>query len=186
MELVGQTRDDAAGEAFDKGARMLGLPYPGGPSVDRLATSGNPHAFRFPAAKMDAFDFSFSGIKTALMYLIKDRDPAFIRENLSDLCASYQHSIVKMLLDKLKSAAGHFKVREVGLAGGVAANSGLRNQFTALGEASGWNTYIPEFNHCTDNAAMIAIAAHHRFLAGRFSDLEQVPVASLSDGFSLH
>ena len=188
FELIGTTRDDAAGEAFDKGAKMLGLPYPGGPMIDRHAASGNPEAFRFPFTRMDGFDFSFSGIKTALLYLIREgerHDPDFISHNLNDLCASYQHRILSMLMDKLVAAALEFGVQHVGLAGGVAANSGLRTMFAREASRHGWKTHIPDFSYCTDNAAMIAIAAHYKFLEGAFTGQEVVPVASLGEGFSL-
>lgn len=188
FELIGTTRDDAAGEAFDKGAKMLGLPYPGGPMIDRHAAAGNPEAFRFPFTRMDGFDFSFSGIKTALLYMIRDgerQDPDFVKRNINDLCAAYQHRILSMLMDKLVSAAAEFGVQHVGLAGGVAANSGLRNLFATEATRYGWKTYIPDFSYCTDNAAMIAIAAHHKFQAGEFIGPEVVPVASLGEGFSL-
>ena len=188
FELIGQTRDDAAGEAFDKGAKMLGLPYPGGPLIDRHAAMGDPTAFRFPFTRLEGFDFSFSGIKTSLLYLIRERSvthPDFVKDHLDDLCASYQHQVLSMLMDKLTAAALAFGVRHVGLAGGVAANSGLRKLFGEAAVENGWETYVPDRNYCTDNAAMIAMAAHYKFLNKEFSDLGAIPVASLSAGFSL-
>ena len=188
FDLIGQTRDDAAGEAFDKGARMLGLPYPGGPEIDRLASLGDPQRFKFPNTKMPGYDFSFSGIKTSLLYLIRDQsqiDPNFIEKNLRDLCAGYQHQILKMLMDKLTAAAAEFGVKAVGLAGGVAANAGLRRLVQQEGNRQGWQVFIPDFQYCTDNAAMIAITAHHQYLNGDYGDLSSVPVASLTRGLSL-
>ena len=187
FELIGQTRDDAAGEAFDKGARMMGLPYPGGPMIDRLAAAGDPKKFRFPHTKMPGYDFSFSGIKTALLYLIRnksDDQPNFVQNNLNDLCAGYQHQILEMLMEKLKIAASEFGVRSVGLAGGVAANAGLRKLLIQEGERHAWRVFIPDFQYCTDNAAMIAITAYHQYLAGDFSSLSAVPVSSLGAGLS--
>lgn len=188
FELIGQTRDDAAGEAFDKGARMLGLPYPGGPQVDRLALTGDPLRFRFPNTKLPGYDFSFSGIKTSLLYLIRDeiaKDPDFVKNNLIDLCAGYQFQILNMLMEKLKAAAGDFGVTSIGLAGGVAANAGLRRLITQEGNRNGWKTFIPDFQYCTDNAAMIAITAHFQYLAKEYGKLSSVPVASLASGLSL-
>ncbi len=187
LELIGQTRDDAAGEAFDKGAKMLGLPYPGGPMIDRHAASGDPHAFRFPFTRLEGFDFSFSGIKTALLYLIREREagqPDFVKMNLDDLCASYQQQLLSMLMDKLIAAASAFGVRHVGLAGGVAANSGLRKRLREEAAQRDWEIHVPDFSYCTDNAAMIAVAAHYKYLKGDFSGLQAVPVASLSAGLS--
>jgi N6-L-threonylcarbamoyladenine synthase len=178
FRCIGQTRDDAAGEAFDKGAKMLGLPYPGGPEIDRLASKGNPHAFDFPHTSLPGYDFSFSGIKTSLLYLLKDKqkvDSAFISKNINDLSASYQYQINSMLLEKLKKAAGDFNISQIGLAGGVAANSGLRKQFEADAYTLGWKIYVPDFQYCTDNAAMIAITAHFKFLNKEFASLDISP-----------
>ena len=188
FELIGQTLDDAAGEAFDKGAKMLGLPYPGGPMIDKLAALGNPEAFRFPFTRLEGFDFSFSGIKTALLYLIRDRErvqPGFTADRLNDLCASYQHQILAMLMDKLEAAANAYKVRHIGIAGGVASNSGLRSLFAQKAIQHGWETYVPDPSYCTDNAAMIAISAHYLFLAGEFTPPDAVPVTGLGPEFSL-
>jgi len=187
FELLGQTIDDAAGEAFDKAAKMLGLPYPGGPLIDRQAAIGKAGAFSFPAARVPGLDFSFSGIKTSLLYLLRDRvalNSHFIAENLSDLCASYQHGILTMLMDKLERAAKVTGAIHIGIAGGVAANSGLRKMLGDRAEQLGWRTYIPEFQYCTDNAAMIAMAGGYLYEQQRFSHLGVVPVASLGNGIS--
>jgi N6-L-threonylcarbamoyladenine synthase len=185
MELIGETLDDAVGEAFDKTAKMLGLPYPGGPEMDKLASIGNPKAFSFPITQMKGLDFSFSGIKTAVLYFLRDQikvDPEFITRNLPDICASVQHSLITMLLIKLRKAAKDYGIKDVAIAGGVSANSGLR---TALAEEAGereWNVFIPEFQYCTDNAAMIAMAAHYKYLAGEFCDWELSPTAKMKLG----
>ena len=170
MEVVGETADDAVGEAFDKAAKMLGLGYPGGPQIDRLAAEGNPGAFPFPLSEMPDLKFSFSGIKTSLLYFIRDKGEDFVRENLRDICASYQHTLIRMLLNKLRKAARQYGVREVALAGGVSANRGLRKALAEEAEKQKWNIYIPDFQYCTDNAAMIAMAAHYQYLAGNFTD----------------
>lgn len=178
MEILGQTIDDAVGEAFDKGAKMLGLPYPGGPMVDKWAKQGNSQAFRFPDAETNTFDFSFSGIKTSLLYLIQKNikeNPHFIQENMADLCASYQAQLIKMLLSRLKKAAKYTKVSDIAIAGGVSANSELRTRLVALCEENGWQAHIPAFEFCTDNAAMIGIAGHYKYLAGDFADMMAVP-----------
>jgi len=188
FELVGQTLDDAAGEAFDKGAKMLGLPYPGGPMIDKLAALGNPLAFQFPFTRLDGFDFSFSGIKTALLYLLRDNEreqPGFTASRLNDLCASYQFQVLRMLMDKLEAAALHFRVRHIGIAGGVASNSGLRRLLSEKATQHGWDTFVPHPTFCTDNAAMIAVTAHYKYLAGEFTSPDAVPVTSLGPGFSL-
>lgn len=182
MEVIGQTRDDAVGEAFDKAAKIMGLPYPGGPLIDRYAQSGNPDAFRFPETVMPGLDFSFSGIKTAFLYFIRDetaRNPDFVAANLPDICASLQHTLVSMLLTRLAEASEQTGIREVAIAGGVSANSGLRHALTALAAKSGWNTYIPAFAYCTDNAAMIAMAAHYKFLRKDFAPLDVTPLARM-------
>lgn len=178
MEIVGETIDDAAGEAFDKIAKMLGLPYPGGPMVDKMAKLGNPQKFKFPLGEMQAFNYSFSGLKTAVLYFIqaqKKLNEHFIEENMNDLCASAQHTIIQMLLNKLTKAALHYKVKHIGIAGGVSANSGLRSAMLELGAQRGWNIYIPKFEYCTDNAAMIGMTAYYKYLANDFVDLSCVP-----------
>ena len=180
MEVIGETRDDAAGEAFDKTGKLLGLTYPAGPQIDKLAQQGNPHAFQFPEPKLEKYDYSFSGLKTAILYFLQDetaKDPDFVKKNLNDICASVQHRIVTILLQKLKRAARELRITELAIAGGVSANSELRKQFEALGQKHGWNTYIPKFEYCTDNAAMIAMAAHYKFLAKEFADQSVTPLA---------
>jgi N6-L-threonylcarbamoyladenine synthase len=175
MQILGETIDDAAGEAFDKSAKMLGLPYPGGPLIDQYAATGDPVRFHFAEPVIPGLDFSFSGVKTSILYFLQHavrKEPDFIKDNLADLCASIQHRIVDILLKKLKMAALETGIREVCLSGGVSANRGLRKAFSALGERQGWKTYLPRFEYCTDNAAMIAITGYHRFLAGRFEELD--------------
>jgi N6-L-threonylcarbamoyladenine synthase len=184
FKTLGQTKDDAAGEAFDKGAKMLGLPYPGGPLVDQYAKDGNSSRFSFPVTSMSDYDFSFSGIKTALLYFLRDwvaENPNFINENLNDICASYQCAIIEMLMIKLKKAAHELSVGNIALAGGVAANSALRNALKSLGKKNQWQLFIPDFEYCTDNAAMIAITAHYKYLKGDFCNLDIAPVASLQE-----
>lgn len=178
MQIIGQTKDDAAGEAFDKGAKIMGLPYPGGPLIDKHAREGNPHFYDFPGTEVGDLDFSFSGIKTALLYYLQKQqaqNPDFIQMNLPDICASYQHRIIDMLLRKTQKAALQTGVRHLALAGGVSANSALRLRFKALCQKYRWTAHIPDFQYCTDNAGMIAIAAHYKFLAGKFTDLGAVP-----------
>ena len=180
MEVIGTTIDDAAGEAFDKVAKMLGLPYPGGPRVDKNAQSGDPQRFKFPMSEMKDYQFSFSGIKTSVLYFLRDevkKDPLFIENNINDICASVQYTIIKMLMTKLTKAAHALKVRHVGIAGGVSANSGLRSALRDAGEKHGWKVYIPKFEYCTDNAAMIGITAHYKYLKGDFCGLDAVPSA---------
>lgn len=180
MEVLGETIDDAAGEAFDKVAKMLGLPYPGGPMVDKLAKEGNPTKFSFPLSDMKDYDFSFSGLKTAVLYFLqneKKKDPDFVANNLNDICASVQHTIITMLLKKLKKAAKELKINHVGIAGGVSANSGLRTALTETGAQLGWQVYIPKFEYCTDNAAMIGITGYYKYLQGKFADLSVSPTA---------
>jgi N6-L-threonylcarbamoyladenine synthase len=182
MEVVGETQDDAVGEAFDKTAKLLGLPYPGGPLVDKYAKEGNPKAFQFPITRMPGLNYSFSGIKTAVLYFLRDRiqeNPDFITENLADLCASIQYTLIEMLLIKLKEAVKQFGVKEIAIAGGVSANSGLRSTLTDLAKKKGWNLYIPKFEYCTDNAAMIAMAAHYKYLNGEFVGLDVTPLAKM-------
>jgi N6-L-threonylcarbamoyladenine synthase len=174
MRVLGETKDDAAGEAFDKSAKLLGLPYPGGPLVDQYAQRGNPMKFQFPEPQIPGLDFSFSGVKTAILYFLQEhtkKDPEFIQHHIEDICASIQHRIVTILLHKLKKASLETGIREVCLSGGVSANSGLRSSFLAMGKAMQWNTYIPAFPYCTDNAAMIALTGYYKFQAGAFSEL---------------
>jgi len=171
MEVIGQTQDDAVGEAFDKTAKLLGLPYPGGPLIDKYAQNGNPNAFEFAKTEMPNLDFSFSGIKTSILYFLQKKiqeNPNFIEQNLADICASVQYSLVEMLMQKLKKASRQTQIREIAIAGGVAANSALRNALQNEAEKSDWKVYIPDFQYCTDNAAMIAMAAHYKYLAGDF------------------
>ncbi len=175
MHVLGETLDDAAGEAFDKSAKLLGLPYPGGPLIDQHARNGNPARFEFPEPQIPGLDFSFSGVKTSILYFLQDqlkRNPLFVNENLDDICASIQHRIVTILLHKLKKASLETGIREICLSGGVAANSGLRLAFDELGRKMHWNTYIPAMQYCTDNAGMIAITGYYKYLAGDFSSLE--------------
>ncbi len=180
MEVIGETIDDAAGEAFDKSAKILGLPYPGGPLIDKYAKEGNPHAYRFPEPQIPELNFSFSGLKTAILYFLQDnkaKDPDFVSKNLNDICASIQNRIVSILLNKLKKASIQTGIKEIALAGGVSANSGLRKAFTEMGEVYGWNTYIPSFQYCTDNAGMIAMSAYYKFMEGDFTPLSTQPSA---------
>ena len=183
MAVIGQTQDDAVGEAFDKSAKLLGLPYPGGPLIDRYAKDGNPLAFRFPTTDMPGLNYSFSGIKTAIMYFLRSHTsetPDFVSQNLPDICASIQHTLVQMLLTKLKRAVQETGIRHIAIAGGVSANSGLRTALTQLGEQQGWTVYIPRFEFCTDNAAMIAMAAQFKYDAGDFADQTISPLPRLS------
>ncbi|MCU0340068.1 MAG: tRNA (adenosine(37)-N6)-threonylcarbamoyltransferase complex transferase subunit TsaD [Spirosomaceae bacterium] len=171
MEIIGETQDDAVGEAFDKTAKLLGLPYPGGPLIDKYAQQGNAEAYSFPLSEMPALNYSFSGIKTSILYFLREKtsqNPNFVAENLADICASVQHTLVKMLLQKLRKAARQTGIREIAIAGGVSANSGLRNALQKMGEEEGWQVYVPRFEYCTDNAAMIAMAAHYKYETGDF------------------
>lgn len=174
MEVIGETIDDAAGEAFDKSAKLLGLPYPGGPLIDQYAKEGDPTRFSFPEPQIEGLDFSFSGLKTAVLYFLQREtkdNPQFVQDNLADICASIQHKIVSILLKKLKKAALQTGIRDICIAGGVSANSGLRTAFKEMGKKYQWNTFIPAFQYCTDNAAMIAITAYYKYLVSEFSDL---------------
>ena len=174
MEVIGETLDDAVGEAFDKSAKILGLPYPGGPLVDKNAQKGNPKAFAFPKPKVDDLNFSFSGLKTSILYFIQKQlkeDPNFIEENLEDICASIQHTIIGILMDKLKKAVKQTGIKEIAIGGGVSANSGIRKTLHEAQAKYGWKTYIPKFEYTTDNAAMIAIAGHYKFISEDFADL---------------
>tara|TARA_R110000796_G_scaffold252637_1_gene389593 strand:+ start:39665 stop:40678 length:1014 start_codon:yes stop_codon:yes gene_type:complete len=175
MEIVGETRDDAVGEAFDKSAKLLGLGYPGGPLIDKYAQLGDPHRFPLPQTEMPGLEYSFSGIKTGILYFLRDelkKNENFIDENLNDICASIQHTLVEMLLQKLRKAAREFKIKNIALAGGVSANSGLRNGLEAMAKKEGWKVFVPAFEYCTDNAAMIGMAAHYKYLAGEFTSQE--------------
>jgi len=171
MQILGETIDDAAGEAFDKIAKLLGLPYPGGPFLDKLAKLGNPKAFVFAKPHVPNLDYSFSGLKTSVLYFLQKQTPEFIQENLNDLCASVQYTIVEILMKQLKKAIQITGIHEVCIAGGVSANSGLRNGIEALGQKTQSKIYLPAFEYCTDNAAMIAMAAHYKYLAGSFENL---------------
>lgn len=177
LEVIGETIDDAAGEAFDKSAKILGLPYPGGPLIDKYAALGNPKAFKFAEPQIPALDFSFSGLKTSVLYFLQKQTPEFIAENMNDICASIQFTIVNILLKKLQKAVKETGVTQVCIAGGVSANSGLRKALTETGAQLGWQTFIPAFQYCTDNAAMIAITAHYKYDAGEFVGLEVSPTA---------
>jgi N6-L-threonylcarbamoyladenine synthase len=181
MIVLGETQDDAVGEAFDKAAKILGLPYPGGPLIDELAQKGNPQAFRFSETVMPGLDFSFSGIKTSFLYFLRDaksNDPDFVEKNLNDICASLQSQLVKMLLEKVEKASRETGIREIAIAGGVAANSGLRKELGHRAKKEGWTVFIPALQYCTDNAAMIGMAAHFKFLKKKFTDLEATPAAN--------
>ena len=180
LKVIGETMDDAAGEAFDKSAKLLGLPYPGGPLIDKYAQTGNPNRFKFPEPQITGLNFSFSGLKTAILYFLQENtaaNPRFIEENMADICASIQHRIVSILLNKLKSAALTTGIDQMCIAGGVSANSGLRKAFTELGQKNNWQTYIPAFQYCTDNAAMIALTGYFKYLNGEFSELSVSPTA---------
>jgi N6-L-threonylcarbamoyladenine synthase len=180
MEVLGETIDDAAGEAFDKLAKMLGLPYPGGPLVDKYAKEGDPLRFKFPMSEMKGYDFSFSGIKTSVLYFLQRErkiDPEFAEKNMADICASVQYTIVRTLMTKLKKAAAELGIKDIGIAGGVSANSGLRAALTDTGKELGWNVFIPKFEYCTDNAAMIGITAWYKFLAQDFANMSISPTA---------
>lgn len=179
MQVIGQTRDDAAGEAFDKAGKMMGLTYPAGPLIDRLARKGHVR-FPFPQPRLKGYDYSFSGIKTSVLYFLrreKERNPQFVEENLADLCASVQEAIVRTLLLPFEAAAAESGIKELAIAGGVSANSRLRNLFQETAAKRGWNAYIPDMAFCTDNAGMIGIAAHYKYLNGEFATQEIEPLA---------
>jgi N6-L-threonylcarbamoyladenine synthase len=187
MKVIGETIDDAAGEAFDKSAKLLGLPYPGGPLIDKYASQGNPDRFKFPEPQVPGLNFSFSGLKTSILYFLQnagtstiykeeflatqEEKKTFIETNLADICASIQHRIVTILLNKLKKASLETGITDICIAGGVSANSRLRKGFEEMGSRYGWRTFIPAFEYCTDNAAMIAITGYYKYLAGDFADL---------------
>jgi len=182
MELLGETLDDAAGEAFDKTAKILNLPYPGGPLVDKYAQEGNPMAFTLPEPQIPDLNFSFSGLKTAILYLVQRQEkenPNFLQEHLKDVCASVQERIVSILLNKVKKAAKQTGVKSIAIAGGVSANSGLRRSLIDMGSRYGWKVYIPKFEYCTDNAAMIAIAGYHKYLQQDFVGQDVSPLARM-------
>ena len=184
FEILGQTIDDAVGEAFDKCSKMLGLGYPGGPVIDRLAKQGDPMRFKFTKPHIEGLDYSFSGVKTSLLYFVRDemaKDPSFLENNKEDVCASFQKTLIDILLDKLIKAAKQTGIREVTIGGGVSANSGLRGRIEAEGRKRGWNTYLPEFKFTTDNAAMIAIAGYYHYLAGERTPLDVAPVSRMAD-----
>jgi len=171
MEIIGETTDDAVGEAFDKSAKILGLPYPGGPLIDKYAKEGNPKAFPFTKPKVPGLDFSFSGLKTAILYFIqknKQLNPNFIDENLNDICASIQHTIIEILMDKIKLAVKETGITQIAIGGGVSANSGIRNTLKETESKYGWKTFIPKFEYTTDNAAMIGIVGYQKYLSNRF------------------
>jgi len=184
MEVIGQTIDDAAGEAFDKCAKVMGLPYPGGPHVDRLAKEGNSKAFKLNKPHLQGYDYSFSGLKTSFLYLLRDeirKNPDFVQENMADLCASLQATIIDILMKKLRKAADDLNIKQVAVAGGVSANSGLRDAFHQHAEKYGWDIFIPPFAFTTDNAAMIAITGYYKYLKGEFCSIEEVPYARVSN-----
>ena len=180
MEIIGQTIDDAAGEAFDKCAKIMGLPYPGGPWIDRLAKEGNAEAFAFAKPNIPGYNYSFSGLKTSFLYFLRDNlkdNPNFIEENKADLCASLQKTVIDILINKLKKAAKDLKVTEIAVAGGVSANSGLREALLDLGRRHHWKVHIPPFAYTTDNAAMVAQAGYYRYLKGDFCPIDAAPYA---------
>ena len=175
MKILGETVDDAAGEAFDKAAKILALPYPGGPLIDKHAKQGDPKKFHFPHPSVEGLNFSFSGLKTSILYFIRDKvkeDPAFIENNLADLCASIQQTIIEILISKLKKASEQTGIKEIAIAGGVSANSGLRGALEKMKEEKNWTVHVPAFEYCTDNAAMIAITGYFKFLKKDFSGQE--------------
>ncbi len=184
MELIGNTIDDAAGEAFDKAAKIMGLPYPGGPLVDKFAKEGNANAYKFPHPNIAGLDFSFSGLKTSILYFLRDNlkvDADFIEKNKVDLCASIQHTIVEILMNKLRKAALETGIKQVAIAGGVSANSGLRNAMLREAEVSGWKVFIPKFEYCTDNAAMIAVTGYLKYLDNNFAKQNVSPFTRYND-----
>ena len=183
-EILGQTIDDAVGEAFDKCAKMMGLGYPGGPIVDRLAKEGDPEKYHFSKPHIPGYDYSFSGIKTSLLYFVRDQmaeDPEFMEKNKADICASFQKALIDILMDKLNKAEKATGIKEVTIGGGVSANSGLRNRLVEEGKKRGWNVYLPEFKFTTDNAAMIAIAGWFHYQNGERSSMDVAPVSRLAD-----
>ena len=184
FEILGQTIDDAVGEAFDKCSKMMGLGYPGGPIIDRLAKQGDPKRFSFAKPHIPGLDYSFSGVKTSLLYFVRDemaKDADFMEKNKADICASFQKALIDILMDKLVKAAAQTGIREITIGGGVSANSGLRARVEQEGKKRGWNTYLPEFKFTTDNAAMIAIAGYFHYLAGERTPLDVAPVSRTAD-----
>lgn len=184
FEVLGRTIDDAVGEAFDKCAKLLGLGYPGGPVIDRLASLGDPERFRFAKPHVPGLDYSFSGVKTSLLYFLRDslkEDPDFIQKNVNDICASFQKTLIDVLMDKLLKAVKQTGIRQIAIGGGVSANSGLRNRISEEGLKRGWTTFIPEFKFTTDNAAMIAISGLYKFRAGLLSPMDAAPVSRALD-----
>jgi len=182
MEILGETIDDAVGEAFDKSAKILGLSYPGGPLIDKHAKSGNPKAFPFTKPKVGDLDFSFSGLKTGILYFIQKQqriNSNFIEENLNDICASIQYTIVEILMEKLKNAAEHTNIKHIAIAGGVSANSEIRARLKLAEKHFGWTTYIPKFEYTTDNAAMIAITGYLKYLNKEYADVSVTAKARL-------
>ncbi|MEM7107739.1 MAG: tRNA (adenosine(37)-N6)-threonylcarbamoyltransferase complex transferase subunit TsaD [Bacteroidota bacterium] len=178
MEVIGSTLDDAVGEAFDKSAKLMHLPYPGGPLVDKYAQSGDPLKYNFPDSEVPGLDFSFSGIKTAFLYFLRNRiqqDSDFVESNINDICASLQHSLVQMLLSRLIKASEQLEINQIAIAGGVSANSGLRKALAGEAQKRKWHVYIPDFQYCTDNAGMIAMAAHYQYLEKQFAHLDISP-----------
>jgi len=183
MEIIGQTIDDAAGEAFDKCAKVIGLPYPGGPFIDKLAREGNPKAIKFAKPRIQDLDYSFSGLKTSFLYFIRDRiaeNPDYIEENKNDICASLQYTIIQILLSKLKKASQETGIKRVAVAGGVSANSGLRNALMKEAEKYKWDLHIPPFKFTTDNAAMIAVAGYYKYLKNQFASQDAVPYSRVT------
>ncbi len=182
MEIIGETTDDAVGEAFDKSAKIMGLPYPGGPLIDKFAKEGNPKRFPFTKPKVDGLNFSFSGLKTQILYFIQKNvatNPNFIEENKADICASIQHTIIEILMEKLKMAVAETGITQVAIGGGVSANSGIRNTLKAAETKYGWKTFIPKFEYTTDNAAMIGIVGYQKFLENKFNDAGVVSKARI-------
>lgn len=185
MLVIGQTRDDAVGEAFDKTGKLLDFPYPGGPLVDQYAQNGDPLAYEFPITSVPGLDYSFSGIKTAILYFLRDqvkKQPDFIKRNLADICASIQHTLINMLMQKLLLASENHGINTIAIAGGVSANRGLRARLKNISKQHNWNVFIPEFQYCTDNAGMIAQAAHYKFMYEAFSNLSDGPDPRLQVG----
>jgi N6-L-threonylcarbamoyladenine synthase len=183
MQIVGETQDDAVGEAFDKAAKLLGFEYPGGPMIDKYAAEGDGKKYKFPMGDMPDLSYSFSGIKTSILYFLQketQKNPEFIKQNLADICASIQYTLIEILLKKLKLAAEKFNIKNIAIAGGVSANKGLRSEITKIGSELNWEVFIPKFEYCTDNAAMIAMAAHFKAEAGIFSKNDVSPMPRLS------
>ncbi|HNJ58684.1 MAG TPA: tRNA (adenosine(37)-N6)-threonylcarbamoyltransferase complex transferase subunit TsaD, partial [Chitinophagaceae bacterium] len=180
LEVIGETIDDAAGEAFDKTAKLLGLPYPGGPLIDKYAQLGNANAFKFAEPNIPDLNFSFSGLKTSVLYFLQKQDKQFIEDNLYNICASVQQTIINILMKKLKKAVQQTNIKQICLAGGVSANSGLRNALIKTGQQNNWKTFIPKFEYCTDNAAMIAITGYYKFINQQFTELDVSPTAKAS------